>query len=120
MLISNWSTCTSTINTAATGGQLSATTTYEYDNAGNLVMETTGTSTTTYMYPNKSPNTLNIGLNYYQQPKLLPDSYTYTASGTSLTGTHIYTYDSQNRLLTDKESFSGDAGDGYSLKTYTY
>ena len=106
--------------TKATGGQLSATTSYDYDNAGNVITETTGSSITTYTYTGNHPNTLNIGLNYYQQPKLLPDSYTYTSDDVSITGTHTYTYDSQNRLIMDKETFTGDSGDGYSLKIYSY
>ncbi len=106
--------------TAATGGELSATTSYEYDNEGNLITETTGSTITTYTYTNHSPNTLNVGLTFLTQPKFLPDAYTYTEDGATLSGTHTYTYDSQNRVTSDKETFSGDAGDGYSLKTYTY
>ncbi len=105
--------------TTATGGQLSATSSYEYDNAGNIITETTGTSITNYTYAGNHPNTINIGLNYYQQPKLLPDSYTSFINGTTLSGTHTYTYDSQNRMIVDKEVFSGGAN-GYSLTTYTY
>ncbi len=106
--------------TTATGGQLSATSSYEYDNAGNRITETTGSSVTRYTFANNSKNTIgNIGLLFLPQQKLLPDTYQAITDNISLSGTHTYTYDSQNRLIMDKQIFTGDAN-GYSIKRYSY
>ena len=107
--------------TTATGGQLAETTSYKYDNAGNEISEITGTDITTYTYTGNHSNTVNVGPVYLQQPKLLPDSYTFTSDDETASGTHTYTYDSQNRLIMDKATFTNnDTGDGYILKTYSY
>ena len=103
--------------TTESGAQLSSTSTLAYDNDGNVVTETEDDATTTYAYPNHTINNLNVGLNYYPLSKYLPDTFTYTSDFYTDSGTHTYTFDSQNRLTMDKT----ESASGYiSIKRYYY
>jgi YD repeat-containing protein len=99
------------------GSTLTNTTNYTYDNNGNAITQTDNNGTTTTDYYTDLLNTITLGSIYLPTPKNLPKTVTYTSGGTTESGTHTYTFDSNNRLSTDKTVLT--TGD-IVLKTYTY
>jgi hypothetical protein len=99
-----------------TGATLLAQTNSTYDNSGNLIKEASTGYTATYDYYPDLVNNFSVGLIYYYQSKNLVKTTTEN-SGSTVTINHTYTFDSSNRLLSEKEVFS----DGnVTIKSYTY
>ena len=88
----------------------------EYDSDGNLIKETEDQKQTTYTYTTFA-NTLNTGEVYNSGSKLLPKTTVITGTGAG-TIQHTYTFDSQNRLTSEKQVVG--IADGVLIKTYTY
>ena len=91
------------------------TTNYAYDATGNVTNEKDSDGETSYEY-GTSLNNLNFGRTYSYTNKHLPK--TTTVKGVNAgTLTHTYTFDSSNRLTSEKAVHSnGDVA----VKTYTY
>ena len=91
------------------------TTSYVYDANGNVLKEKGTDGETTYEY-GTSLNTLNVGSIYFYTAKHLPKTTTIKGPNAG-TITHTYTFDSSNRLTSEKAVFTnGDVA----VKTYTY
>jgi hypothetical protein len=73
---------------------------YEYDAKGNVVKETDNTSQTTYEY-NNLPNSLDMGDKYFTKNTNLTKKTTYSGSFNG-TSDHTYTFDSLNRVTSEK------------------
>lgn len=99
-----------------TGSQLNNTTTYAYDNNGNMVSATDDFSVTTYVYTNLL-NNLALIPSYLPPNKYLVKTTTYTSGGSSSTINQAYTFDANNRLSTETDT--DNQGD-ILIKTYTY
>lgn len=100
-----------------TGAVLWNTHNYSYDTDGNMSKDTDNSSTLAYTYYTNLSNTLLIGTVYQTQNKNLIKTSTYISGGITLTANYTYTFDSNNRLSTEKVIISN--GD-ISIKTYTY
>lgn len=90
---------------------------YSYDNSGNLIRDVSQYSVTTYDY---YPNLMNPVLflhPFLPGPKLLIKTTTNTNGGTVVVLNHSYTFDSNNRLSTEK--VVADNGE-ILIRTYTY
>ncbi len=106
------------------GSSLSETDTYTYDNDNDVIREVDNylnppgdSNIITSSYANHVLNNLNIGLNYQNQSKYLPDVVTGLAGGETQIATHVYTFDNKNRLTMDKATLSN----GYvAIKRYYY
>jgi hypothetical protein len=99
-----------------TGAKLVNTHNYVYDNNGNVTKDTDINGAITYDYTTLS-NNLFIGKAFIPQNKNLPKTTTYSASGYNETISHTYTFDSSNRLISEKMvSGSGSV----IIKSYTY
>jgi len=99
------------------GGQLTNTHNYSYDNAGNVILDVDNSSTRSYTYYSNLKNTLSLGQSYFPQTLNLAKTTTYSSGGTTITNNQTYTFDSSNRLSTEKDVLS--TGD-IAMKTYTY
>ncbi len=102
--------------TLSTGGVLSNTTNYVYDNNGNQISATDDYSVTLYDYTSLA-NTLVIGAPYFPVNKNLVKTTTYSFSGTTIVLNHTYTFDANNRLSTETIT---DGATYTLIKTYTY
>ena len=100
-----------------TGAQLTNTHNYTYDNTGNVILEADNFSTTSYTYYTDLKNTLSLGQTYFPQTVNLAKTSTYTSGSITITTNMTYTFDSSNRLSSEKDVLS--TGDVY-IKTYTY
>jgi hypothetical protein len=89
---------------------------YEYDNNGNIIAETSGSERTTYTYSSLL-NNLNMGDIYGYKNKNLAQTTVTNRTGANITLSHTYTFDSQNRLTSEK--ITGSTGEVLT-KTYTY
>ena len=94
---------------------------YSYDAVGNLAKETEEFNsvvyqTLTYDYTSLL-NTLAISFDYLPKNKYLIKTTHYDLNGTTGTLNHTYTFDSSNRLTSEK--IVADTGE-ISIKTYTY
>jgi hypothetical protein len=99
------------------GSKLLNTTSYTYDNNGNIVNETDAISNTTYEYYPDLANNLSLGFIYLVQDKNLVKTTTYTLGSTKQTTNHTYTFDSNHRVTSEKAiSNNGEV----LVKTYTY
>jgi hypothetical protein len=102
---------------STTGGStLWETTNYSYDSNGNLIKEANSTGTITYQYSSLL-NTLSIGFDFLPTSKYFPGKTIYTSSGSTVTAVHTYTFDSSNRLTSEK--IVADNGE-ILIKSYTY
>lgn len=101
----------------ATGGTLDNTTNYTYDNNGNVITETDDSGTTTYDYYSNLLTPFSLNMSYSPVTKNLPKTLTLKSGGITVSATHTYTFDSNNRLTTDKAV--GSNGD-IITKSYTY
>ena len=102
-----------------TGITLVTTSNYTYDNSGNIIKEVQGSQTTTYQYYPDLFNSLSLGMIYFQQSKNLVKTTTEN-NGTfnSKIINHTYTFDSNNRITSEKRVFTG--GSDTVIQKYTY
>jgi len=99
------------------GATLDNVTNYTYDNNGNAITVTDDNGTTTYDYYTNLPTPFSLDLAYIPITRNLPKTVSLNSGGTIVSATHTYTFDSNNRLTTDKAVASN--GD-IIVKTYTY
>lgn len=104
--------------TQATGGVLQDITLLEHDSEGNVTRETSGSGVVTYTFYADLQNTLpGINPNDTKNPKLTKTTTT-DIGGVTVTLNHTYTFDSSNRITSEKAE---DTANGIVLiKTYTY
>jgi YD repeat-containing protein len=91
-------------------------TTYTYDNNGNVTKATDFNGVTSYTYTNLT-SPLYIGPDFFSHTKNLIQTTSLNSGGSTETVTDSYTFDSSNRLITDKAVAS--TGDVL-IKSYTY
>jgi len=102
-----------------TGATLLSTANHVYDNNGNIIKETEGSLVVTYQYYPDLVNNLAVGMVYFQQSKNLVKITTETEGiSTPKVTTHTYTFDSNNRISSEKKVFSNGADTV--IITYTY
>jgi hypothetical protein len=90
-----------------------------YDNAGNAITETTSDGgSTSFTYYTDMLNTLTMGQAFYPQTKYLVKTASSSSSGTPVTATHFYNFDSSDRLIKDSAITSGLSA--IVIKFYTY
>jgi len=99
------------------GLELWNTTSYTYDNQGNVLTEADIFGTTTFSYDIVVPNTVSIAPPAMYVPKQLPTKQVYNSGGENYTVDHTYQFDADNRLTEDKGV--GSNGD-IVIKSYTY
>jgi YD repeat-containing protein len=104
--------------TTATGAVLWETYFYTYDANGNITKETDSYSVTSYDYYTNLVNNFSMGFVYMSTTKNLVKTTTYTSGGSTDVFDHTYTFDSQNRLTSEKITESG--GTDSVTRTYTY
>jgi YD repeat-containing protein len=97
---------------------LSGQTQYTYDNNGNVLTQTDNTGTTSFTYYTDLPYNLTMGQPYINTPKYFIKTTSSNPSGTPLTTTHYYKFDSNNRLIQDSSYVTGI--DAIAIKSYTY
>jgi YD repeat-containing protein len=97
---------------------LSNQTQYTYDNNGNAITQTDYSGTTSFTYYSNLPYTLSVGQPYISVPKYFIKTTSSNSSGSPVTATHYYIFDSSNRLTQDSAYVSGV--DAILVKTYTY
>lgn len=105
--------------TKATGGVLQSITQFEHDSEGNVTKETSSAGVINYtFYPNLQntlPNLINPADG--KNPKLTQTT-TDNTGGTAVTLNHTYTFDTSNRVTSER---AVDATNGITvIKTYTY
>jgi len=106
-------------NYSSSGSQLDHTTDYTYDNLGNAITESISNGTlTNFTYYTDMPNTLTMGLTFNPQAKYLIKTASSSSSGTPVTATHFYSFDSSNRLIKDSAVTTGVSA--ILIKSYTY
>jgi YD repeat-containing protein len=106
-------------NYSATESELDHTISYTYDNLGNAIAESSTDGTlTNYTYYTDLPNTLTMGQTFTPQAKNLIKTASSSSSGTPVTATHFYTFDSGNRLIKDSAVTTGVSA--ILIKSYTY
>jgi hypothetical protein len=91
---------------------------YSYDNNGNALSQTDFSGTTSFTYYTDLPYTLAMGQPYLSVPKYFIKTTSSNSSGTPVTATHYYKFDSNNRLIQDSAYVSGI--DAIAIKTYGY
>jgi hypothetical protein len=101
----------------ATGSVLSNTENYEYDGYGNVIKITDNNSVTTNDYYTNLVNNIDIFNPLFVAGKNLIKTTTSDLGGTTVIINHTYTFDSSNRLITDKAV--ADSGE-ILIKSYTY
>jgi YD repeat-containing protein len=97
---------------------LSNQTQYTYDNNGNALTQSDNTGTISFTYYMDKPYNLTMGLTFVAGPKYFIKTTTSDASGSPITATHYYKFDSSNRLIQDSSYVSGV--DAIAIKSYTY
>jgi YD repeat-containing protein len=97
---------------------LSNQTQYTYDNNGNALTQSDYSGTTSFTYYTDLPYTLSTGLTFILGPKYFIQTASSNASGSLVTATHYYKFDSSNRLIQDSAYVSG--ADVIAVKSYTY
>ncbi|MEO6329746.1 MAG: hypothetical protein ABIO55_12475 [Ginsengibacter sp.] len=100
-----------------TGALLFDTDYYNYDTNGNVISDSNNSGITTYTFYNNLINSAMIGQFYFYQNKNLIKTTTYTSGGVTAIAKHTYTFDSKNRI--SSERITSDNGD-ILIKTYTY
>ncbi len=104
---------------STSGSALDHTTEYTYDNLGNAITESISNGTlTNFTYYTNMPNTLTMGLTFNPQAKYLIKTASSSSSGTPVTATHFYSFDSSNRLIKDSAVTTGVSA--ILIKSYTY
>jgi len=106
-------------NYSSSGSELDHTTDYTYDNLGNAVTESTSNgNSTNYTYYSDLPNTMTMGQTFNPQSKYFIKTASSSSSGTPITATHFYSFDSSNRLVKDSAVTTGVSA--VLIKSYTY
>jgi hypothetical protein len=100
-----------------TGSIVDNVTNYLYDSNGNAIKVTDNFSVTTYDYYTNLVNNIQIFPYEVYSKGLIKTGIYDDGSGDILTAAHTYTFDSANRLITDKTEL--DTGDVV-IKSYTY
>jgi hypothetical protein len=100
-----------------TGPLLFNTENYVYDSNGNVIKMTDNSSVTTYDYYTNLVNNLVLLPDYLPVNKNLVKTTTSNLGGTTTTLNHTYTFDSNNRISTER--IIVDSGE-IAIKTYTY
>jgi hypothetical protein len=101
----------------ASGSVLWSLAQFTYDANGNMVTETeNGTTTSIEYYPDLEVSFTLDGA-YFPHSKNLPKTETVNSGGSIVTINHTYTFDSQNRLTSEK--LVADDGE-IAIKTYGY
>lgn len=90
---------------------------YFYDSNGNQIKEVSNSSVTTYDYYPNLKNPITFQHPFLPTPTLLIKTTTNTNGGTVVVLNHTYTFDSSNRLSTEK--VIADNGE-ILIRTYTY
>jgi YD repeat-containing protein len=109
-----------TFSRHSTGTLSGYVTDYSYDNAGNLTQEISNQgSGISYTYYTDLSNNFTIGKSYFQQPKYYVKTSTNSSVYGSITATHFYSFDNNNRLIKDSTSYTGGNG-SIEIKSYTY
>lgn len=85
---------------------------------GNIIKEVQGALVTTYEYYPDLLNNMSMGLVYFQQSKNLVKTTTEVDGITKKVTNHTYTFDSNNRISSEKRVFS--SGGDTAIQTYTY
>jgi YD repeat-containing protein len=96
--------------------ELTSTTSYQYDANRNITKETTGSSQISYEYYPNFVNTLNLGDVYFSRNSNLTKTTTYSGSF-SQTLNHTYTFDTMNRITSEKITVSSGE---VVIRSYTY
>jgi hypothetical protein len=101
------------------GAVLINSTSYSYDNLGNPVQSVDAQgNTTTFTYYSDLPYTLSIGQPYIPVSANFVKTQTVNSIGTTVTSTHYYSFDGNNRLIKDSASATGV--DLIQIKSYSY
>ena len=90
---------------------------YSYDLYGNMLQDSTSNSVKSYEYYDNLVDNLSMGVSFFRKNKNLVKRTTYTEGGSSETSDHTYTFDSLNRITSEKEVLS--TGDVV-IRRYTY
>jgi YD repeat-containing protein len=101
----------------ATGSVLWNSTQYAYDGNGNMITKTEGGTTTSIEYYPDLEVSFTLDGAYFPHSKNLPKTETVNSGGSIITITHTYTFDSQNRLTSEK--LVADNGE-IAIKSYGY
>jgi hypothetical protein len=87
------------------GTTLTERTTLTHDSHGNVLTETsTNSPTVTYTYNTAQLETRRIGLIHFTTNKHLVQNSSTTISGMPASATHTYTFDSNNRITSEKQT----------------
>jgi hypothetical protein len=106
-------------NYYSAGPVLTNSTTYTFDNLGNPVQSVDAQqNTSTFTYYSDLRYTLSIGQPYIPVPANFVKTQTVNSGGSTVTTTHYYSFDGNNRLLQDSASTTGV--DLIQIKSYTY
>ena len=100
------------------GSSLSNSMSYTYDANGNVISSSDSFgSISTFTYYTDLLNTAIVGIPFTTYPTNLVKTGTIKNSGYTITDTHTYTFDTLNRVSTDKDVYDNGA---VVIKTYTY
>lgn len=100
-----------------TGGELDFATSYQYDAAGNLVKETDGITTTTYEYTTQTNPLINLSPFTLDILRLVKTT-TIDDGMDKIIFNHTYTFDSSNRLTSEKMTSTDNSI--IVVRSYTY
>ncbi|MGI8634451.1 MAG: hypothetical protein ACR2KZ_03510 [Segetibacter sp.] len=105
--------------TKALGSVLNGTFSFTYNNNGNLIKVESGSQMTSYEYYPDLINNLPKNIMFFQEDKNLVKTTTETDSspGSRITN-HTYTFDSKNRISSEKSVFSNTSY--VVIQSYTY
>ncbi|MGI8636563.1 MAG: hypothetical protein ACR2KZ_14295 [Segetibacter sp.] len=103
--------------TKRSGSTLINTTGYVTNNAGNVVQENHSSATIKYEFYPDLLNNVSIGTAYfYQNKNLVKTATTVFPNGSNEVTTHTYTFDSNNRITSEKQVSTV----GTIIQSYTY
>ena len=105
------------IYTKAAGSVFDFATAYQYDSNGNVSKETDGFTVTTFDYTSIANPLINLSPFTFTYPKLVKTT-TISSGGVTTVLNHTYTFDSTNRLTSEKIADNGNTI--VVIKSYTY
>ena len=105
------------IYSKVTGPELDFATLYQYDSNGRMIKETDGFTTTTYDYTAILNPLINLSPFTYTDAKLIKTT-TISDGGVTTVLNHTYTFDTSNRLTSEKIAASDNSI--IVIKSYTY
>ena len=103
--------------TKAAGSVFDFATAYQYDSNGNVSKETDGFTVTTFDYTSIANPLINLSPFTFTYPKLVKTT-TISSGGVTTVLNHTYTFDSSNRLTSEKIADNGNTI--VVIKSYTY